>query len=114
MGAAVMQGVALMDFEGLLSFWPLVFGVPAGLAAGGLTVALRGRGTIAGRVGLYWLAAVLTLFGLAATWWNIMWGIPLTSLEGAWLWPLAAVPLLSAALAWRAARLQRVSKGSAT
>jgi len=41
------------------------------------------------------LAALLTgLFGLLVVNWNLMWSIPPATLEGAWLWPLAIVPLV--------------------
>ena len=49
------------------------------------------------------LALVLLLVGAAATWWNIMWGISPASLEGAWLWPLAVVPLSLGVVVWRSA-----------
>lgn len=38
-------------------------------------------------------AIVSGLFGLLVLIWNISWGFTPTSLEGAWTWPLAIVPL---------------------
>lgn len=97
---------------GAVGFWGLFFAVPAGLAAAAVTLAVVGGGSGLRRVGLYALAGVLGLFGALVTWSNVVWGIPLNSLEGAWLWPLAAVPLLSAALVGRAARRRGAASGS--
>jgi hypothetical protein len=41
------------------------------------------------------LAAILSgVFGLLVLNWNVMWGVPPLTLEGAWLWPLAIVLLV--------------------
>jgi hypothetical protein len=50
---------------------------------------------------------LLGLFGLLVTSWNMMWEVPLFTLEGAWLWPLAVVPLVLSFLSlkrWRRGR----------
>jgi hypothetical protein len=48
------------------------------------------------------LAAVVTgLFSLLVINWNLMWGVPLTTLEGAWLWPLAIASLIGSTLLFR-------------
>lgn len=62
------------------------------------------------KVGLLISAIVSALFGLLVTSWNVMWGTPLTSLEGAWLWPLAIIPLLTSGLLFRAYRRSRGSE----
>ena len=57
--------------------------------------------------GLLAAAIVMGLFGLLVLNWNLMWSVPLSSLEGAWLWPLAIVPLVLSFVSfrhWRRAR----------
>jgi hypothetical protein len=80
-----------------------------------LTLAVLGRGRGAGRAGLYWLAAVLALFGAGAMWWNALFAGPPTFSADGVVWLLAAVPLLGAVVAWQAARrmssTSRVSQG---
>lgn len=88
---------------GSLGFWAYVFG--AAVAAVTFTSALalshRGRRSTA----LYGLALVLGLIGLAAIWWNAMWGFPdLTSPEGLWMWPLMVLSVAGASLAFLSAR----------
>ena len=97
---------------GAVGFWGLVFAVPAGLTASAVTLAVVGGGSRMRQAGLYALATVLGLFGAIAAWWNILWGVPPASLEGAWLWPLAVVPMAGAALAWKAARRRRAGPRS--
>jgi hypothetical protein len=46
------------------------------------------------RAATFGMGVVLGLVGLLTLLWNVMWGIPPLSLEGAWLWPLAIVPLI--------------------
>jgi hypothetical protein len=53
------------------------------------------------RAAAFGMATLLCLVGLFTLWWNIMWGTPLLSLEGAWLWPLALVPLVLSFLSFK-------------
>lgn len=47
-------------------------------------------------------AALITgLVGLLVVSWIVMWGVPPATLEGAWLWPLAVVPLVVSFLLFR-------------
>ena len=112
-GVAVARAVALVGLESsMLSFWPLVFGVPAGLASAALALGVLGRGRRAGRAGLYWLSAVLGLFGAAAVWWNALFAGPPTFSADGVVWLLAMVPLLGAVVAWQAARRTSSASGS--
>ena len=92
-------------------FWGVLFGFFAGAFAFGIALALLRREVTPhaddepsqiepGRkkVGLLIAAIVAGLFGLLVTSFNATWGVPLTSLEGAWLWPLAIAPLVISAL----------------
>jgi len=102
----------------ILGFWGALFGLGASLATFVVTrVKLRSEGSVEEnfpqidptrkKVGLLISAIVAGLFGLLVTYWNAMWGVPLTSLEGAWLWPLAVVPLLVSGLLFRGYRRRR-------
>lgn len=93
----------------ILGFWGALFGLGASLTTFVvIRVKLHSEGGIEedssqieptrNKVGLLISAIVAGLFGLIVTSWNAMWGIPLTSLEGAWLWPLAIVPPLVSSL----------------
>lgn len=53
-------------------------------------------------------AAIVTgLFGLLVLNWNLMWGVLPSSLEGAWSWPLAIVPLVLSFVSFRGWRRAR-------
>ncbi len=52
-------------------------------------------------------AIVMGLFGLLVSSWNLAWGVPLLSLEGSWLWPLAMTPLILSFLLFRGLRRTR-------
>ena len=57
--------------------------------------------------GLLAATIVTGFFGLLVLSWNLMWRTPLSSLEGAWLWPLAIVLLVLSLVSfrhWRRAR----------
>lgn len=105
----------------ILGFWGGMFGLVAAAATFAVTRAkLPSQGgteeefsqsmPAPKRVGLLISAIVAGLFGLLVTYWNAMWGVPLTSLEGAWLWPLAIVPLVVSALLIRGYRRRSGSK----
>ena len=51
-------------------------------------------------------------FGLLVLSWNLSWGVTPISLEGAWLWPLAIVPLVLSFISFRGWR--RVRKANET
>ena len=89
---------------GQSQFWGAVFALPAGAAAAAATAAVVGRSAAVKRAARYGLAFVLLAWGAVVTWWNLLWNVTLTSLEGAWLWPLAGVPLVSSVLVLRAVR----------
>jgi multisubunit Na+/H+ antiporter MnhB subunit len=55
-------------------------------------------------------AWVLTgLCGLLVTQWNLMWGVPPLTLEGAWLWPLAIALLALSFLSFKRWHRARIS-----
>lgn len=105
----------------ILGFWGVVFGLGASLTTfvvtrmklhseDGMEEDLSQIKPTPNKVGLLFTAIVAGLFGLIVTSWNAMWGVPLTSLEGAWLWPLAIVPLLASGLLFRGYRRSRGSE----
>ena len=103
--ALVVSGVtAPTRPPGTLNFWGAVFGLAVTAvvaAAAGVVVTRRARGA------LQLLASVLVLLGGATLVWNLVWGIRVDSLEGAWLWPVAILPLAAGGLvAWLAGRQQ--------
>ena len=71
----------------------LIFGSVIAIAVFGIaqlfSVSLKARSW-----GLLAAALVSGVFGLLVLSWNLMWGFPLTSLEGAVWWPTAVVPLV--------------------
>lgn len=123
-GVAVMSAVNIPVYNSgqwpdhgreILGFWGVLFGLGASVTTFVVTrMKLRGEdGTVVelsqiaptrNKVGLLISAIVAGLFGLLVTYWNAMWGVPLTSLEGAWLWPLAIVPLFVSVLLFRGYR----------
>jgi hypothetical protein len=103
-----------------LGFWSLLWGTLIGVATFGLAFAylrrraqlhpVRSEGSLRLSRALLLIAAPLTgLMGLAFLWWNMTLGsAPLTSLEGAWLWPAGIVPLFVSYLMFgRAGRIRR-------
>ena len=87
------HGGDLLSISEYLAFWGVSFGLIAGVVAFGVTNLLvssrRGRG----RAWLL-LGIITAIVGLLTLSWNMAWGVSLMSLEGAWLWPLAIVPLI--------------------
>jgi hypothetical protein len=58
--------------------------------------------TVKARSWGYLSATIVTgLIGLQTLAWNVAWGVTPTSLEGAWLWPLAIVPLALSFISFR-------------
>lgn len=54
------------------------------------------------KAGLLIAAIVAGIFGLLVGLWNVAWSLDVWSLEGAWLWPLCIVPLVTSLLLARA------------
>ena len=66
------------------------------------------------RAATYALGLLLGLVGLLTLWWNVMWGIPPFTLEGAWLWPLAIAPLILSGLSFKRGRSLRSAASRAS
>jgi hypothetical protein len=78
----------------------VLFGLLAALVAlGGMDLLIRSSPVR--RWSLLLAALVTGLFSLLVINWNLMWGVPPLTLEGAWLWPLAVVPLVGSFLLFR-------------
>ena len=94
------HGGDLLSIGQYLAPTGVLFGLVAALVAmGGMDLLIRSSPV---RRWSLLLAAVVTgLFRLLVVNWNLMWGVPLTTLEGAWLWPLAIVPLIGSSLLFR-------------
>jgi H+/Cl- antiporter ClcA len=99
----------------VLGFWGALFGLGASLTTfvvirmklgseGGIDEDFSQIESSRKKVGLLISAIIAGLFGLLVTYWNAMWGTSLWSLEGAWLWPLAIVPLVVSLLLFRGYR----------
>ncbi len=98
---AVANGLLYAPFDirwppNITGFWGVVYGSFAAVITFGLTLWRLGRGRKHARAGRVIAVVALGLFGLAAAWWIVMWRVPLASLEGAWMYPLAVVPLIAA------------------
>jgi hypothetical protein len=81
----------------LTGFWGLLYGSFASVIAVGLAMWLlnpdRSRPSQGGRL----IAAfALGVFGLLVLLWIVSWGVPLFTLEGAWMYPMAGVPIAGA------------------
>lgn len=129
-GLAVMAAVNIPVYNSgqwpdhgreILGFWGALFGLGTSLLtfvisrkklrrAGGAEADYSQIERTRNAVGLLISALVAGLFGLVVTWWNAMWGIPPLSLEGAWLWPLAIVPLVVSFLLFRSYRRRSRSR----
>lgn len=107
-GLAVVVPINSVPWWEPFRFWGLFFGSFAALFVFGLALWFFGRRTRrAGLAGRYFAAFVGTVFGALITMHNVAWGMPLTSLEGMWLWPLAIVPFVLVFLILRPARRKR-------
>lgn len=103
-GAVAFWAGTALDGSGVrfeLGSWAVLWGTVAALVAYGL-----GGG---GRVGRFVLAVMTTVVAAGAWWWIVVWRVPLLTLEGAWLYPLAGLATLAAAAAIRALRHRRAS-----
>lgn len=83
-----------LEAEGLL--WGTLAAVPGYGLVRLLFVSWRVRAAVLG------MTILLGAMGLVTLWWMFAVGVPpLLSLEGAWLWPLAIVPLILSSLTFR-------------
>ncbi|HVM35188.1 MAG TPA: hypothetical protein VM784_07585 [Actinomycetota bacterium] len=95
----------------LVQFWGLLVGSVVVASVAGLLLNLR-VGPRSRRKLFLTAALTLALLGLAAGYWILWWGVPPLTLEGAWLYPLAAFLLLAAGfLMWKGRPVGR-GKGS--
>jgi hypothetical protein len=94
-------------------FWGLLYGSFAGVVSFGIALWLSSRRfSRAWKVGRLIAATALGVFGLGVASWILMWGVSPFSLEGAWIFPLAVIPLIGAVALFRSFR--RSSKGTAS
>lgn len=102
------HGGDLLSLSEYLEFWGVVFGLMSGSVGFGVTNLLFSSRR--SRASAWLLLGIVTgVVGLLVLWWNLTWGVPLMTLEGAWLWPLAIVPLVLSLVSvrrWR--RLRRL------
>lgn len=100
------HGGDLLSLSEYVQFWGVVFGLVAGFVAFGVANVLVGSRR--SRAGAWLLLGIITaIVGFLALLWNAAWGVPLASLEGAWLWPLAIVPFALSIVSvrrWRRSR----------
>jgi hypothetical protein len=94
------HGGDLLSIGHYLAPQGVLFGLVAALVArGGMELLIRSSRV---RRWSLLLAAVVTgLFSLLVITWNLAWRVPLSTPEGAWLWPLAVVPLIGSSLLFR-------------
>lgn len=89
----------------LTGFWGLLYGSFAGLVCFGIAFWLSTRRSSPwSKFGLVIAAVALGVFGLAVASWILMWGVPPFTLEGSWMFPLAALPLIVALALFRTIR----------
>lgn len=83
----------------ITDFWGLVYGSFSAVVTFGIALWLfHRRLSRPARIGRLIAMLTLGLFGLAVAWWIVMWGVPPFTLEGAWMYPLAAIPLIIGAI----------------
>jgi hypothetical protein len=97
----------------LTGFWGLVYGSFASVVTFGLALwLLNRRVSRPSRIGRLIAAIALGLFGFAVVWWIVMWHFSPFSLEGAGIYPLAAVSLIGAAALFRSLRRSGAADGT--
>lgn len=100
------HGGDLLSLSQYFQFWGVIFGLMAGFVA--FSAANLLASSPRSRAGAWLHLGIVSLIvGLLALSWNVAWGVPLISLEGAWLWPLAIVPLIVSIVSirrWRRSR----------
>ena len=95
----------------LTGFWGVVYGSFAAAVAFGIALWVFNRSfSRPASIGRWIAALTLGLFGLVVVLWIAMWGVPPLSLEGAWMYPLAAVSLIAAVAVARASSRHRGSR----
>ena len=95
---AAMGATSSTAFEPF-GFWGLFYGSFVTVITFGIALMVQGRKTGRGsRIGRAIAVAGLVIFGALVAMWIAAWGLTPLSLEGAWIYPLAAVPLVAAVL----------------
>jgi hypothetical protein len=91
--AAVEVGDLIWTRELFLGFWGLLYGSLSAVIAFGLALAFTSRSSRSGKVG--WVIAALTsaIFGGLVVTFVVAWRLSPWTLEGAWIYPLAVLPL---------------------
>ncbi len=102
-GAAVGLAVAIGSSSVLMEAdvvgpWGTVYGILAFLAAFGITLATLARG-LQRRLGILAVGISSGLLSAGAWFFIIGWAVPPTTLEGAWIWPLALISSVAAVAA---------------
>lgn len=98
-GVAVAAAVNSVPWWDPFRFWGLFFGSFAGVATFGLALHRHERGATT-RIAIgRWIAALtLLVFGGLVASWIVMWDLSPFTLEGAWIYPLALLPLIVAGM----------------
>jgi hypothetical protein len=96
-----------VTWDHLIDFWGLFFGGFLGVSVFGLVHASASRRHSGGIIGLVMVGLSLGTLGLLTLSWAVMWRLPLLTLEGAWIYPLAFLSLSFSFLAFRAALRRR-------
>jgi hypothetical protein len=86
---------------GFTGFWGLFFGSFVAVIAFGVGLALASTSSQRSFVGRVVAAIACFLLAALVAWWIAAWGVPVMSLEGAWLWPLGIVCGVSGVLLLR-------------
>ena len=94
--AAVEVGDLVWTRELFFGIWGRLFGSFSAVIAFGLALAFRAGSSRSGKVGWVIAAALSGLLGGMTVMYIVAWRLPLWTLEGAWIYPLAVVPLMTA------------------
>lgn len=92
-GLAVAAAVGVTTQTVFRSWWGWIYGGLALAGSFGLTLAITGPGR---RIGSALIAVAASILAAGAWWVIIGYQVPLATLEGAWLWPLAIASTLAA------------------
>ena len=90
--------IYLGEFTG---FWGLFFGSFVAVFSFGVSLALASTSSQRSFLGRALAAIACFLLAALVAWWVAAWGVPVMSLEGAWLWPLGIVCGVSGVLLLR-------------
>lgn len=89
-GVAVATAVGAIIPSPGIGFWGFVDGTVAGLVTFGVLLARFSHGVALRRVGAALLFLVLGFAAYVSFWFVLAWGpVPISSLEGMWMWPTA-------------------------